>query len=31
MLASAIMKAVVLHGADDMKVEAWPRPEPGSG
>src|SRR5437899_1752769 len=31
MLASASMKAVVLHAADDMKVEAWPRPEPGSG
>src|SRR5881296_1611687 len=31
MPASAIMKAVVLHGADDMKVEAWPRPEPGPG
>src|SRR2546428_8266699 len=28
---SATMKAVVLHGADDMRVEAWPRPEPGSG
>jgi len=28
---SATMKAVVLHGADDMRVEAWPRPEPGLG
>ena len=25
------MKAVVLHGADDMHVEAWPRPTPGPG
>src|SRR2546428_9395631 len=31
MPASATMKAVVLHGADDMHVEAWPRPEPGPG
>ena len=28
---SATMKAVVLHGADDMHVEAWPRPVPGQG
>jgi L-iditol 2-dehydrogenase len=28
---SANMKAVVLHGADDMHVEAWPRPTPGPG
>src|SRR5262245_53949374 len=28
---SATMKAVVLHGADDMHVEAWPRPAPGPG
>src|SRR5205809_2249027 len=28
---SASMKAVVLHGADDMHVEAWPRPAPGPG
>jgi len=28
---SATMKAVVLHGADDMHVEAWPRPAPGQG
>jgi L-idonate 5-dehydrogenase len=25
------MKAVVLHGAGDMRVQSWPRPEPGSG
>jgi L-iditol 2-dehydrogenase len=25
------MKAVVLHGADEMRVQAWPRPEPGPG
>src|SRR2546422_5647846 len=31
MPASATMKAVVLHGADDMRVETWPRPEPGPG
>jgi len=31
MPASATMKAVVLHGADDMRVEAWPQPEPGTG
>src|SRR5712692_8436353 len=31
MPASATMKAVVLHGADHMHVEAWPRPEPGPG
>src|SRR3989449_3891178 len=31
MPTSATMKAVVLHGADDMHVEAWPRPEPGPG
>jgi len=28
MPSSATMKAVVLHGADDMHVEAWPRPAP---
>ena len=27
----ATMKAVVLHGADDMRVEEWPVPEPGPG
>ncbi len=31
MPTSADMKAVVLHGADDMRVQAWPRPEPGPG
>src|SRR2546428_6602496 len=31
MPASATMKAVVLHGADDRRVEPWPRPEPGPG
>jgi L-iditol 2-dehydrogenase len=25
------MKAVVLHGADDMRVQSWPRPDPGPG
>jgi L-iditol 2-dehydrogenase len=25
------MKAVVLHGADDMRVEGWPVPAPGAG
>ncbi|PYO05221.1 MAG: alcohol dehydrogenase, partial [Candidatus Rokuibacteriota bacterium] len=25
------MKAVILHDADQMRVEAWPRPEPGPG
>ncbi len=25
------MKAAILHGADDMRVQSWPRPEPGAG
>src|SRR5258708_15447169 len=25
------MKAAILHGADDMRVQAWARPEPGPG
>ena len=25
------MKAAILHGADEMRVQAWPRPEPGPG
>jgi 2-desacetyl-2-hydroxyethyl bacteriochlorophyllide A dehydrogenase len=25
------MPAVVLHGADEMRMEAWPVPEPGAG
>jgi L-iditol 2-dehydrogenase len=25
------MNAVVLHGADDMRVQSWPLPEPGPG
>lgn len=25
------MSAVVLHGADDMRVEKWPVPELGAG
>src|SRR6266849_2488837 len=31
MPTSSAMKAVILHGADDMRVEAWARPEPGAG
>src|SRR3989449_5168743 len=31
MPTSADMKAVVLHGADDMRLQPWPRPEPGPG
>jgi threonine dehydrogenase-like Zn-dependent dehydrogenase len=27
----SMMKAVVLHGADDMRLEALPVPEPGPG
>ena len=25
------MKAAILHGADDLRVQAWARPEPGPG
>src|SRR5437773_388723 len=31
MPTSANMKAVVLHGVDDMRLQPWPRPEPGPG
>src|SRR5216683_1706415 len=31
MAIPSTMKAVVLHGADDMRVQAWPVPEPGPG
>src|SRR5213594_3900843 len=31
MPTSANMKAVVLHGADNMRLQPWPRPEPGPG
>src|SRR5437899_8762882 len=31
MPTSSTMNAVILHDADQMRVEAWPRPEPGSG
>src|SRR5512138_815264 len=28
---AAMMKAVILHEADEMRVEQWPVPEPASG
>ena len=31
MAIPSTMKAVVLHGADDMRVQAWPVPELGPG
>src|SRR2546426_6890734 len=31
MPTSSTMKAVILHDADQMRVEAWPRPAPGPG
>src|SRR5438094_9817400 len=31
MVIPETMTVVMLHGADDMRVEAWPRPEPGLG
>jgi len=31
MPTSSMMNAVILHDADQMRVEAWPRPEPGPG
>ena len=31
MAIPSTMKAVVLHGADDMRVQAWPVAEPGPG
>src|SRR6266480_7419674 len=31
MAITETMIAVVLHGADDMRVQPWPRPEPGPG
>src|SRR3989475_7614207 len=31
MPTSSTMKAVILHDADQMRVEAWPRPGPGPG
>src|SRR5437660_3279240 len=31
MPTSSTMKAVILHDADQMRVEAWPQPEPGPG
>src|SRR5437879_1328168 len=31
MPTSSTMNAVILHDADQMRVEAWPQPEPGPG
>src|SRR2546428_4333593 len=31
MPTSSTMKALILHDADQMRVEAWPRPGPGPG
>jgi len=30
-MPTSTMKAAILHGADDMRVQAWARPEPGPG
>ena len=30
-MPTSSMKAAILHGADDMRVQGWARPEPGPG
>jgi len=30
-MPTSTMKAAILHGADDMRVQGWARPEPGPG